>query len=150
MSVDQWRYRYLVWFKIRAGSCSYRKTHPIPITILTVSVGTLSQFLERTSTIESPFYQYDPALEREIAIGVGNRGVTVMGVDILPTELPKDSSDHFGHVVEAAIVPEILGALSLTEQGVDPRQLSARLVGNYYLLSDVPMLGDLTCRVLSP
>jgi hypothetical protein len=56
-----------------------------------------------------------------------------MGVDILPTELPKDSSDHFGRVVETAIVPEILAALSPTGLGVDSHQLSARLVGDNIL-----------------
>jgi alpha-aminoadipic semialdehyde synthase len=94
----------------------------------------ISQFLERASTIESPFYQYDPAMGREIATGVGSEGITVMGVDILPTELPKDSSEHFGHIVASSIVPELLAALSPTGLGVDPSRLSSRLVGDSRLL----------------
>lgn len=86
------------------------------------------QFLDRTTTIESPFYQYDPVLEKEVASGVGDQGVTVMGVDILPTELPKDSSDHFGRIVETVVVPELVAAVSQSDQGVDPTRLSPRLV----------------------
>jgi hypothetical protein len=63
-----------------------------------------------------------------VASGVGNQGITIMGVDILPTELPTDSSDHFGRIVESVVAPEILAALSPSDQGVDPARLSPRLV----------------------
>jgi hypothetical protein len=54
------------------------------------------EFLDRTTNIDSPYYQYDPILRKEISESISNNGVTVMGVDILPTELPRESSLHFG------------------------------------------------------
>ena len=54
------------------------------------------EFLHRSTTIDKPFYQYDPLMESEIADTITNMGVTVLGVDILPTELPVESSRHFG------------------------------------------------------
>lgn len=56
------------------------------------------------------------------------------GVDILPTELPKDSSDHFGRIVETVVVPELVAALSQSGQGVDPARLSPRLVRDSHIL----------------
>jgi hypothetical protein len=69
-------------------------------------------------------------LEREVASGIGEQGITVMGVDILPTELPRDSSVHFGQAVEG-IVQELVAARREHLQqssGVDPKLLSRRLV----------------------
>ena len=54
------------------------------------------EFLERTTNVDSPYFQYDPILKKEISESISNNGVTVMGVDILPTELPRESSIHFG------------------------------------------------------
>jgi len=54
------------------------------------------EFLERTTTIESPFLQYDPFSRKDVANEIQADGITVLGVDILPTELPRDASEQFG------------------------------------------------------
>jgi alpha-aminoadipic semialdehyde synthase len=54
------------------------------------------EFLDRTTNVDSPYFQYDPILKKEVSESISNNGVTVMGVDILPTELPRESSIHFG------------------------------------------------------
>lgn len=98
------------------------------------------EFLERTTTIESPCFQYDPHLQHEVpATGHHHhrRGtVTVMGVDILPAELPRDSSEHFGKAV-LQLLPELMAALrreaiphdnmTARRRGVDPHQLEPGL-----------------------
>jgi alpha-aminoadipic semialdehyde synthase len=62
------------------------------------------EFFERSTTIDRPSYQYDPIQGREVTDHIDNIGVTLLGVDILPTELPADSSRHFGnklsHILE--------------------------------------------------
>ncbi len=55
---------------------------------------------ERASTIEDKFYGYDPFTEKETASFEKN-SITVMAVDNLPCELPRDASDGFGkHLLE--------------------------------------------------
>ena len=54
------------------------------------------EFLDRTTNVDSPYFQYDPILKREVSEQISSNGVTMMGVDILPTELPRDSSEYFG------------------------------------------------------
>lgn len=67
------------------------------------------EFLERTCTIEKPFFQYDPIEQREVASDIGHVGVTVMGTDILPSELPRESSEHFGRAI-LGVVRELVQA----------------------------------------
>nr|WP_236002804.1 NAD(P)-dependent oxidoreductase [Luteirhabdus pelagi] len=58
----------------------------------------------RPSTIADPFYGYDPHTETETdfdAPGV----ITVMAVDNLPCELPKDASEGFGDMFAEHVIP---------------------------------------------
>jgi alanine dehydrogenase len=62
----------------------------------------------RASTISSPFYGYDPASGKEtppFEEGV----ITVMAVDNLPGELPRDASADFGKALMEHVIPEVLG-----------------------------------------
>ena len=63
---------------------------------ISCDVGGSIEFLHRVTSIERPFYEYDPRRGIEIIDDVSGGGVTVSGVDILPSELPIDSSAHFG------------------------------------------------------
>ncbi|MEA3460777.1 MAG: NAD(P)-dependent oxidoreductase [Bacteroidota bacterium] len=63
----------------------------------------------RASTIASPFYGYDPASGRETA-PFDEGVITVMAVDNLPGELPRDASADFGSALMEHVVPELLGA----------------------------------------
>ncbi|MBV1924779.1 MAG: NAD(P)-dependent oxidoreductase [Flavobacteriaceae bacterium] len=51
----------------------------------------------RASTIADPFYGYDPISEKETEFNAKG-AITVMAVDNLPCELPKDASEGFGHM----------------------------------------------------
>jgi hypothetical protein len=63
-------------------SCDVRG--PIPCTL-------------RASTIADPFYAYNPQLEKEEPAFSRSTNITVMAVDNLPGELPRDASQDFGN-----------------------------------------------------
>jgi alanine dehydrogenase len=58
----------------------------------------------RASTIADPFYGYDPQTETETAFDAPN-AITVMAVDNLPCELPKDASEGFGDMFMENVIP---------------------------------------------
>lgn len=78
----------------------------------------------RPSTIADPFYGYDPKTEKEVAFNAKNV-ITVMAVDNLPCELPKDASEGFGETFLEHVIPsffnndekEILKRAKITENG---------------------------------
>ncbi|MGJ8549050.1 NAD(P)-dependent oxidoreductase [Winogradskyella wichelsiae] len=78
----------------------------------------------RPSTIEDPFYGYDIKTEKEVAYDAEG-AITVMAVDNLPCELPKDASEGFGEAFLEHVIPaffnnderEILKRAKMTENG---------------------------------
>lgn len=60
----------------------------------------------RPSTTAKPLYGYDPQKEAEVKFNAKN-AITVMAVDNLPCELPRDSSEEFG----SDLIQEVLPAL---------------------------------------
>ena len=62
----------------------------------------------RPSTIADPLYGYNPTTESECAMDDPS-GVTVMAVDNLPCELPRDASHGFGKEMMAHVIPLLVG-----------------------------------------
>jgi saccharopine dehydrogenase (NAD+, L-lysine-forming) len=62
----------------------------------------------RASTIAEPFYGYDPVTGKE-SKPFQQDSITVMAVDNLPGELPRDASADFGDALAAHVLPELLG-----------------------------------------
>jgi len=62
----------------------------------------------RPSTIAEPHYGYNPSTESECAMDDPS-GVTVMAVDNLPCELPRDASHGFGKEMMAHVIPLLVG-----------------------------------------
>ena len=62
----------------------------------------------RASTIADPFYGYDP-LEGKESAPFREDSITVMAVDNLPGELPRDASRDFGQALSNHVFPELLG-----------------------------------------
>ncbi|MFI8380288.1 NAD(P)-dependent oxidoreductase [Leeuwenhoekiella sp. NPDC079379] len=58
----------------------------------------------RASTIADPFYGYDAVTESEVAMDADG-AITVMAVDNLPCELPKDASEGFGEMFIEHVLP---------------------------------------------
>lgn len=78
----------------------------------------------RSSTIAEPFYGYDPHTESEVSFNAPG-AITVMAVDNLPCELPKDASEGFGDMFMEHVIPAffngdkegILHRAKITEAG---------------------------------
>lgn len=78
----------------------------------------------RPSTIADPFYGYDPKTEKETAFDAKG-AITVMAVDNLPCELPKDASEGFGDMFLQHVIPAfynndkdgVLARAKMTENG---------------------------------
>ena len=64
----------------------------------------------RASTIEEPFYGYDPVTRKETA-PFRKDAITVMAVDNLPGELPGDASEDFSRALADHVIPELTGKL---------------------------------------
>lgn len=62
------------------------------------------EFLTKTTHIEQPFYLYDPKTRTTSDVLDGD-GVLMMGVDILPSELPRESSGYFGESLMDFVEP---------------------------------------------
>lgn len=78
----------------------------------------------KPSTIADPFYGYDPQTEQEVAYDAKG-AITMMAVDNLPCELPKDASEGFGDTFLEYVIPAffngdkdgILARAKMTEDG---------------------------------
>ena len=78
----------------------------------------------RPSTIADPFYGYDPKTENEVPYNAEG-AITVMAVDNLPCELPKDASEGFGEMFLKYVIPAffngdkngVLKRAKMTENG---------------------------------
>lgn len=78
----------------------------------------------RPSTIAEPFYGYDPQTEKETTFDAQGT-ITVMAVDNLPCELPKDASEGFGEMFLENVIPAffngdkngVLKRAKITENG---------------------------------
>jgi alanine dehydrogenase len=89
----------------------------------------------RPSTIENPVYGYHANTESEVDFNKKD-AITVMAVDNLPCELPKDASEGFGELFLEHVIPAfyngdkdgILARAKMTEQG--------RLTERYQYLQD--------------
>lgn len=64
---------------------------------------------KQPATIKEPVYDYNPS-DNEVEAPFTDEGnITVMAVDNLPCELPRDASESFGNELANNILPELLG-----------------------------------------
>jgi len=85
------------------------------------------EFLDHSTTIDKQFFQFDP-ITGDISDDITEKGVVVMGCDILPTELARESSKNFGDTLVPLIkdfiienrkgkLPEVLKNACITSGG---------------------------------
>lgn len=80
---------------------------------------------KQPSTIKDPVYDYNPSDDDVESAFAEEGNISVMAVDNLPCELPRDASDSFGTELLNNILPELLGTdekgiikrATITEQG---------------------------------
>lgn len=68
--------------------------------------------------IEDPVFVYDP-ISREYQMGFEGRGVLDMAVDILPSELPRESSEAFGNALEKFVYSIATANYELPFENID-------------------------------
>jgi len=61
----------------------------------------------RASSIDNPFYGYHPVTGKETQ-AFDHDSITVMAVDNLPGELPRDASEDFGRMLMDKIIPSLM------------------------------------------
>ncbi|WZY86254.1 alpha-aminoadipic semialdehyde synthase-like [Brassica napus] len=77
---------------------------------ITCDIGGSVEFVNRATSIDSPFFRFDPT-NNSYYNDMDGDGVLCMAIDILPTEFAKEASQHFGDILS-----EFVGSLaSVTE-----------------------------------
>jgi len=95
-----------------SGSCGLKVVADI-----TCDVDGSVECLSRTSSIEDPYYTYDPTADITLD-GIHKQGVLMLGIDNLPSELPRDASEYFGSAL-LPIIPQLLHASSSRSDSAD-------------------------------
>ncbi|XP_027333102.1 alpha-aminoadipic semialdehyde synthase isoform X2 [Abrus precatorius] len=81
-----------------------RKGTPlVGIADITCDIGGSIEFVNRSTSIDSPFFRYDPTTDSYHDDMEGN-GVICLAVDILPTEFAKEASRHFGNILSQFVI----------------------------------------------
>ena len=96
---------------------------------------------KKASTIEEPFYDYNPASGQLEAPFNGFNTVTVMAIDNLPSELPRDASRDFGDALLKNVLPNLLQS--------DKEQIVKRatIADNGHLTDEYQYLSDYVAEV---
>jgi len=90
----------------------------------------------RATTIADPFYGYNPQLETEEPAFTRHSNITVMSIDNLPGELPRDASADFGRQLMKNTLHDLLS-------GIDSPMIErATILKNGKLASSFSYLGD--------
>ncbi|KAM3741687.1 hypothetical protein ACB098_07G015600 [Castanea mollissima] len=70
----------------------------VGVSDITCDIGGSIEFVNQTTSIDSPFFRYDP-LNDSYHHDMDGNGVICSAVDILPTEFAKEASQHFGDIL---------------------------------------------------
>ncbi|XP_010687601.2 alpha-aminoadipic semialdehyde synthase isoform X1 [Beta vulgaris subsp. vulgaris] len=70
----------------------------VGIADITCDIGGSIEFVNQDTTIDSPFFRFDPSME-SYHYDMEGSGVICSAVDILPTEFAKEASQHFGNIL---------------------------------------------------
>ena len=62
----------------------------------------------KASDSSDPLYVYDPDSDQSIE-GIEGHGPVMMAIDILPSEIPRESSEHFSSVLKQ-FIPSLVNA----------------------------------------
>ncbi|KAK8503220.1 hypothetical protein V6N13_025979 [Hibiscus sabdariffa] len=80
----------------------------VGISDITCDIEGSIEFVNQTTSIDSPFFRYDPTTDSYHNDMDGN-GIICSAVDILPTEFAKEASQHFGDILS-----QFVGSLAAT------------------------------------
>ncbi|QIX61377.1 alanine dehydrogenase [Hymenobacter lutimineralis] len=92
---------------------------------------------KRSSTIQEPAFDYNPATGELEPAYSGPRNITIMAVDNLPCELPRNASRDFGRQLIDNVFPHLLG-----EEGADDVVARATITRSGQLTERYQYLAD--------
>ncbi len=82
----------------------------------------------KSTSQENPVFTYNPG-KRAFFDGYEHEGITVLAVDNLPTELPRDSSEHFSSLVRDYVYQiSAHGVIDITNHAAIPRELREAVI----------------------
>lgn len=127
--------RLLTAQQLAANAAAARaQGHSVPrlqmIADLSCDINGALEPLVRSTTIDDPFFVYDfvTATERRRdgagVAALGGDGVAVLGTDILPAELPREASEHFGDAL-FRFVPQLADRATASRTYLDQLDTSA-------------------------
>ncbi|KAJ0091290.1 hypothetical protein Patl1_13709 [Pistacia atlantica] len=90
----------------------------VGISDITCDIGGSIEFVNQSTSIDSPFFRYDH-MNNSYHHDMEGNGVICLAVDILPTEFAKEASQHFGDILS-----EFIGSLAST---IDIKKLPSHL-----------------------
>lgn len=91
---------------------------------------------KQPSTIEDPVYDYNPSDDRVEEALSDEANITVMAVDNLPCELPRDASESFGNQFIENVLPHLIGEDQKSIIGNATITEDGRLTEKYMYLQD--------------
>jgi alpha-aminoadipic semialdehyde synthase len=91
---------------------------------ISCDVGGSIEFLSKCTDIDHPFYYYLPESDTD-KDSLTNEGIGINSVEILPTELPRDASEHFGRALMPLLPPLLRSSGSMSQ--TDMEDLPAEL-----------------------
>ncbi|XP_020090480.1 alpha-aminoadipic semialdehyde synthase isoform X2 [Ananas comosus] len=90
----------------------------VGVSDITCDIGGSLEFVNNSTSIEKPFFRYDPFKDSYHDDMEGD-GVICLAVDILPTEFSREASQHFGDILS-----QFIGSLASAK---DIKELSSHL-----------------------
>jgi len=86
------------------------------------------EFTHKTTSPDNPAYTYDPKKDAYVD-GFKREGVTVLAVDNLPAELPKDSSKDFSSLIRDYVYQIAAhGACDITDHAAIPAEIRKAVI----------------------
>ena len=99
--------------------------------------------MSKSTSVERPYYHYDP-LTGTTSDAIMKKGVAISAVDILPSELPRESSKHFGE----ALLPLLSSVLDPSSSAIAPELAAATVAQNGALEENFRYIDQLKNEVL--
>ncbi len=103
---------------------------------ISCDVGGGIEITHKATTQRFPVYTYDP-LDDAYRTGYRSSGITILAIDNLPTELPRDSSENFSKLIREYVyqVAEH-GSMDITEHVALPKEMRRAVVTQAGKLTD--------------
>ncbi|MDP8298535.1 MAG: hypothetical protein P9L88_01325 [Candidatus Tantalella remota] len=118
-------------------TCSKRKNFRLQfISDISCDVEGAVELTYKTTTQKKPVYTYDP-VTNSFKDGVNSRGISILAIDNLPTELPADSSENFSDIIREYVYQVAAhGSKDIVDHIALPREIREATITQRNSLTD--------------